>query len=82
MFNEENFINQANQCYKDTCKREITKDELNFAINLAKENNVKEEQMYNKKQVDLTNKIQLSSTTWFNYIMVTTYKQFNLNRHG
>lgn len=82
MFNEENFISQANQCYKDTCKREITQEELNFAINLAKENNIKEEQMYSKKQIDLTSKVKLSSTTWFNYIMVTTYKQFNLNKHG
>lgn len=81
MFNEENFIVQAKKCYIEALKREITQEEIEFAVNMAKENNVKEEQMYNKPEEKLTNTIQLRGNSWFNYIMVNTYKNFNLNKH-
>ena len=80
MFNEENFISQAKNCYQ-SFKKEITQEEINFAVEMAKEHNVKEEKMYVKPEADLTDKIKLRGYSWFNYIMVTTYKQFNLSKH-
>lgn len=82
MYNQEKFKEAANKCFNDIVKRDLSAEELEFAINMANEHNLTDDKMYNRVAVDGASKIGIRSSTWFNYILTTTYKQFNLRKNG
>lgn len=74
--NETYFKEQAKQCWLNATKKEITEEQLDFALQYAKEQGYSDNNLYHKPNQEDANKIGLKIVPKFNYVISYTYKHF------